>query len=446
VQLQPVRIHGRQHAGKAGQGAGDVGQAAGHVEPRRAQAREGPGRGCVGIGRRARVPTVQGVGVEPGVAGVGDRSGDDVVQGPLDVVGVGRLRSGEQQPPAEHRRSDGRAGLRVGAVGRQLPVVAEPLVLVARTLPTRDVGAPGDRPVPLAPQRIEQCGVPELDGDVRRPGRQVVRPYRVATQHLGVPDRHVVLVVGPPPLLVGQGAVPPAVDEQPRLVEVAGVAGQPAEFGQSDLDLGVAAHRLDPALAEHLADQVRRAHRHPEQAVVGVRVGAAPGDRSLEEVPQAVQLVAPGQVRPARHLAGPPEVGVEVAVRLLGGRDPGDEVAERRLQFLVRAGAQLPGRRFEELVDLGVGELPATTSLRQRACRGEVEVPDPAFPRLPVRDVAQRDRGVRPLPFGPEAAGDPDLAEAERTQPARAGYDGRGRDVGGEHDQPFSAPDMKPRT
>ena len=63
-------------------------------------------------------------------------------------------------------------------------------------------------------------------------------------------------------------------------------------------------------------------------AVVGRSILAA----GLDQVPERVELVTPLQVAVARGLARPAEVGVEVAVRFLGGDDPrGDALAASKL-------------------------------------------------------------------------------------------------------------------
>ena len=122
------------------------------------------------------------------------------------------------------------------------------------------------------------------------------------------------------------------LDEELRLPCVPRFVERPAEFGESDLDLGVPADRLDPAVAEDIAHQVGGAARDVDETVVGSWPRAVAGDGRLEQVPEAVQLVAPFQVRPPRLLAGSAEHRVEVAIGFLSACDAIHEVPEARVQ------------------------------------------------------------------------------------------------------------------
>src|SRR5690606_23832601 len=108
-----------------------------------------------------------------------------------------------------------------------------------------------------------------------------------------------------------QRPVPAAIDEALRLLEVARLPRDTRELGETDLDLGVAAHRGDAALTEHLAHEVGGAARDLNEAVIRIRTRARSRDGGLEEMPEAVELVAPLEVGPARLLSGPPEARVE---------------------------------------------------------------------------------------------------------------------------------------
>ena len=238
-----------------------------------------------------------------------------------------------------------------------------------------------------------------------------------------------------------------ALDEEPRLLEVARLAGDAGELGEPDLDLGVTADRLDAALAEDVAHQVGGAAGDVEQPVVRIRPRALAGDRGLEEVPEAVELVAPLEVRPARLLPGPPEHRVEVAVGLLRGRDPRDDGPEALVEGGIAGAADLPRERLEVLVDLGVREL-APAPARRAACpprrgRSCASQPSDSSRRPMWSSVAVPLTSWR---LRPEAAGDPHLVEAEGPQSAGGRHHGGGGGGGGDHRHPLNAPDMKPRT
>ena len=266
------------------------------------------------------------VGVEE-MPAVGSRGGGhDVVQRALDDVGEAGLAGGEQQSPGEHHRADAGARLGVGAVRREHEVIAERLARVQRAHPAGQVGAPGDRRLPLPDHGAEQLVVAGLDGDVDGAGREVHRPHGVAAEHGCLADRHVVLKVRLPELDLAERAAAPALDEPRRLVEVALVAGFAGQLDEPELDLRMAADPLDAAVGERLAHVVGDARRDGDELVV-TRC-APPGHRRLQQMAVVVQLVAPLEVAVARRLAGPPEHRVEVAVRFLGRGDHRRQLAE----------------------------------------------------------------------------------------------------------------------
>src|SRR5215218_2970873 len=134
--------------------------------------------------------------------------------------------------------------------------------------------------------------------------------------------------------------------------------------------------------------------------------------------------MTPLEVAVARRLTRPAEVGVQVAVRLLRGDDPRRDPLESVVDLRVQSPPVLPGQGLQQLVDLGVGELPAAPRLRQAALDGGVEVAQPALALQPVLDVAQRDVVVALLEPAKEAAGDRHLAKPERAEgaPRRVGW------------------------
>src|SRR5699024_9454350 len=123
---------------------------------------------------------------------------NDVVVGALDHVGVADIIGRQLQPPGEHDRGDPCAGLAVGTVGRQLPVVAETFVLVPGPHAAGDVGAALDGGSPLLLHSSLQVPVTGVDCDVHGPGGEVERTHRVAAQHSCLAHGHVVLEVGGP--------------------------------------------------------------------------------------------------------------------------------------------------------------------------------------------------------------------------------------------------------
>ena len=131
--------------GEAGQRPRHVGRAAGHLEPGRPQAGRRRGGWPRRVQRRAAAPLVQGVGVEEARPSRGRRGGDHVEQRPLGQVGVAGSPVASSSRQREHHRADPGAGLGVGAVGRQLEVVAERLARRAAR-PCRRSGRCAGRP------------------------------------------------------------------------------------------------------------------------------------------------------------------------------------------------------------------------------------------------------------------------------------------------------------
>ena len=82
-----------------------------------------------------------------------------VVVRALDQVGKTALAGGEQQPPGEHDAADRRAGLGVGAVGRQLERLAECLVAMPGAEAAGEVRARATIALPACHDGLEQLGI-----------------------------------------------------------------------------------------------------------------------------------------------------------------------------------------------------------------------------------------------------------------------------------------------
>ena len=214
------------------------------------------------------------------------------------------------------------------------------------------------------------------------------------------------------------------LDEQPRLLDVPRLPQRTSELREAHLDLGVTADALFAALAEDLAHEIGGAACDPDQSVVGDATWPRPRDRGLEQVPEAVQLVAPLEVGPAR-----PAPVARTACS--GSRRPpalpprGPRCGGTAPRALVAAApADLPGHGLEVLVHLGVRELATVTALGQPTGCREVEVAEPSLALEPALDVCERGGAVHLLAVMPEPAGDRHLVEAERAQAPELGATG----------------------
>ena len=309
-------------------------------------------------------------------------------------------------------------GLGVGAVGREDEVVPEFLAVVVRAHSPGQIGAPGHCSLPLTGDRLEQVFVPGLDRDVDRRRRQVERPDRMTGEGRLVPDRHVVLEIGAAPMDVGQGLVPASLQEERSLMQVTLLTGEPGQFHQPELDLGMSPHPLDAAGTECLADVVGGSSRHIDEEVV--LPGPGPGQGSLEHVAVAVQLVAPLQVAVARGLTGTPEHGVEIAVVLLHRSDHLGQGGESVFGVGGAGSARLPGGRLHQLVHVGIGEHHASAVFGQPPLDRGAEVADPAQPFHPVVAVGDGGGRVHLLALGPEPSGYLHLGKTEGAERSRA--------------------------
>jgi hypothetical protein len=338
---------------------------------------------------------------------------------------------------------------------------------MVRTLATREVGAPSHGRVPLPGEHGEQIGIAGLIGHVGGSGGEVVGADGVATQHLGLAHRQVVLEIGATELDLRQCPATATLDEDPGLLHVTVLAGQTSQLDESGLDLGMAADGVATIGPELGTDQICSANGDGQQAAVrgclDLRRGTPPCHRSLEQMPQAVQLVAPREVRPALTLARSTEPRVQVSIGFLGGSDPGHGLREILLQGGIGPTPEFPGHGLEILVDLGIGELAAAPARGQGAGCGEVEVADPALAFEPVLDMPQDVGAIGFLQCAPESTLEGELVDPERGEGGTRGGNGcdrsgdgcggvvlmeHGRPLNGhpENGQPLNAPDMKPLT
>ena len=129
---------------------------------------------------------------------------------------------------------------------------------------------------------------------------------------------------------------------KPARLQVALLPGGAVELHQGHLDLGVPAGALLFRGAEDRVDVVRGAAGNLEQA--GLARPALEGNRGLDEVPDAVHLVAVVEVRPAPGRVGHLDEAVQVAVGRLRGGNQIDGLVRHAVQLLIRR--EKPGRNL----------------------------------------------------------------------------------------------------
>ena len=163
-----------------------------------------------------------------------------------------------------------------------------------------------------------------------------------------------------------------------------------------------------------LVDQVGEPARDVEQTRLSPR--PREGDRRLDQVAGAVELVTLLEIRPAPGRVGDPAPGVQVAVGLLGGLDELDSVGGELLELGRALAPELPRERLEPLVDVRVAEDHAA-SLALEPSRRDAEVVERPCPFELLVPSEDRHRAVHPLPVAEETARQPHPGRVQRAQP-----------------------------
>jgi len=198
------------------------------------------------------------------------------------------------------------------------------------------------------------------------------------------------------------------VEEEPRELEVLVAAGDVGELDQRQLDFLVSGHVVAFLGPEDAGDVVGELDRDVQQRLLAG--GAIVSDGRLEEMPGAVQLVAGAAVRPPALRLLERVVAVEVAVGLLGGGDPGDDLVDLPVEVRVAVGLEQVGSALQHLVDVGVVEVNALkAAFHEAAGLGEI-AEAPGLP-APLEVVRDRPRAVRLDARGPEFVLDGHLGE-----------------------------------
>ena len=243
---------------------------------------------------------------------------------------------------AEHHQTDGRAAFAVHAVVRQVVIHGKALEQTGRADAARDIHTALRDIVPERLAGIAQ-GLVLLDiGQICHCAALVHGADCVALHCLLLHGTHMRLGVGG--IVVAQFGendlvvrvihlaqqvvrrAAAAVNEEASRLQVALLARHAPELHERKLDLLMAgiARKLALAVAEGLADKVCKLRGNVEQAALAG--GVIVGDGGLDEVARAVELVALGEVLPAELGMADREIGVQVAVRLLGLPDDLDEL------------------------------------------------------------------------------------------------------------------------
>ncbi len=400
--------------------AGEVGRAAGALEP-------GLTGGAAVAGQRVVVEVASAV----------ERctADDRVVEGDLRHVDVPRVRFGVRHPGREHHQADGGTGLAVPVIAGQVVVPAEALVARIAADGPRDVHPALGHADPQAPAGVAQGPVLVLHRQVGHRREQVHGPYGVSDGIRLVDDRPVALVVlavtgeggrasrcggaevaGRPTAqrlrLEVEGLLSPVPDEAGGQVQVTPLAGRPVQLDEGELDLRVSAVApgVGTVVREDLVDQVGVPLDDPQQRGLAGRDGVRDG--GFDQMAQTVELVRVAEVGEAAGRIDDGEVGVEIAVRLLGVGEERDDVVDLTVEVRVVGPTDDIAGCFQPLPDVALPEdvwFVGVTRLPGQAQGVELFA---GFPQLlellrqgfPVDPVAQR---------GPEDVVDGDVGQRE---------------------------------
>ena len=350
VHLHTRVVGGGQVPAELGDGAHDVGRAAGDPEPVLASVDRLPV--VVGDGVRAHL---QRVDVEELVAGQRHPAQETVEQQAFHRVGVGDVAGREQLPPGPLHCADRRAGLGVRDVRGQLVRVAERFAVPPRAQAAGEVLLGGGHRRPLPGQRRAEPGIAAFGRDVGRTGREVHRPHRVAFRDARLAHRDAVGEVDRLASVPADRAVAAGGDEVLGEVEVALLAALAVQLDECHLDHRMSVQAGVAVRAEGRGEVVGRPQRDlPQRAVAEQPVR---GDRSLQQMTEAVVLVAHHQVGVAvAPGAGDLHVAVDVPVVVLRARDGLAEQVELGPQVIGVDARALPRHGLQPLVDVGVHE------------------------------------------------------------------------------------------
>ena len=217
-------------------------------------------------------------------------------------------------------------------------------------------------------------------------------------------ERHPILILVAVDAGVGRRAA--IGDEDVGQLEVAPVAGHPIQVDQPD-DL----RRIEAEVGErrgrrreHPVQVVRQLHGDLQQAPLAGRF-AVHGGRG-EAVPDVVQLVVV-DVLPAPPGRVQRDLGVEVAVRLLGGGDPADDLVHLPVQSRIPGYAVDVRHRLQPLVAVAVAPVGSPVFALFQAGRNP--------------EIAQARRVVGVFERPPHARQDRAAAEGEAVRPESAG-------------------------
>ena len=280
-----------------------------------------------------------------------------------------------------------------------------------------EVRAGRDHVPPSPVHGVEQVRVAGLGGDVDGTRIEVQLPDDVARDVGRLAHGQVILPVRRSEPAGAQQPMTASIDVQPRELEVACLAGRTVELDQGHLDLRVAVDPRRPVRPEGRVDRIGGPARDRQEPVIAQR--PVPGDPGLDQVADAVQLVAELEVLVLAARREDLDERVQVPVLALGRRDRVDRLVGHRRDTRIPGPAELPGDPLEPLVHVRVEERErpiehdAEGLVLATCTRGEAQVVQVARLDELAEDMRQRLLAVHAHPFVPQPTRDVHVLTAQ---------------------------------
>ena len=301
---------------------------------------------------------------------MGDATDRAVVKGTLHHVSVFAIQIGVQHPLRPENESNGGTCFQIGAFIGKIVIDGKTFVSVGRSEAAGDVHPFVDDVLPEPPAGLQQGPIASGKRDIRHARIEIHRAHRVAAHLAQFTHGDVRLGVGirSPPVLAGiltaracfnievVRLLAAFVDEVPCEIAVTLFVGRAMELDQREFNFFVTAVATFLAFlpAEHGRDVIGvPAHHVQELAFAG---GFVVGNRALDQMACAIEFMPVAQIGPAFGRSDGGEVGVQVAVRLLGFGDQLNHAIHKLLEVSIAMVDETVGDRLDPLADVRIPE------------------------------------------------------------------------------------------
>ena len=301
---------------------------------------------------------------------MGDAADRAVVECALHHVGVLAIQIGVHHSLGPENEPDRGTRLQIGAFIGEIVIDGKSFVGMGRSEAAGDVHPFVDDIVPEPPAGLPQLRVAGRGGDIGHARIQIHRAHGVAADlgQFAHGDMRLGVGIRPPPVFAGiftagagfdikvVGLLATFVDEVPGEIEIALILSRAVELDQCELNFLVAAVAALLAFlgTEHGGDVVGVPAHHVEELAFACGVVVSHG--TLDEVARAIEFMPVAQIGPAFGRGDDSEMGVQVAVRLLGFGDQLDHTIDKLFQIGIAMVDEAVGDGLDPLADVRVPE------------------------------------------------------------------------------------------